>query len=73
MNRTICVCLVLAGPLLAQDARQIVEEIQRRGKVNSQRYEGVLEVTAADGKVTRKVLAVLAPRCVRQQQAGDPF
>ena len=41
-------------PLLAQDARQIVEEAQRRGKVNSQRYEGVLEVTAADGKVTRK-------------------
>ena len=54
MNRTICVCLALAGPLLAQDARQIVEEIQRRGKVNTQRYEGVLEVTAADGKVTRK-------------------
>jgi hypothetical protein len=54
MNRTICVCLALAGPLFAQDARQIVEEIQRRGKVNSQRYEGTLEVTAADGKVTRK-------------------
>jgi hypothetical protein len=54
MNRAMWVCLALAGPLLAQDARQIVEEAQRRGKVNSQRYEGVLEVTAADGKVTRK-------------------
>jgi outer membrane lipoprotein-sorting protein len=38
----------------AQDARQIVEESQRRGRANSQRYEGSLEVTAADGKVTRK-------------------
>jgi hypothetical protein len=47
-------CLAFAGPLLAQDARQIVEEIQRRAKVNTQRYEGVLEVTGADGKVTRK-------------------
>jgi hypothetical protein len=54
MNKTVWICFVLAGPLFAQDARQIVEEIQRRGKVNSQRYEGVLEVTAADGKVTRK-------------------
>jgi len=54
MNSAIWVCFALACPLLAQDARQIVEEAQRRGKVNSQRYEGVLEVTAADGKVTRK-------------------
>src|SRR5215510_8255744 len=54
MNRAMWACLALAGQLLAQDARQIVEEAQRRGKVNSQRYEGVLEVTAADGKVTRK-------------------
>jgi len=39
---------------MAQDARQIVEESQRRGRANSQRYEGVLEVTGADSKVTRK-------------------
>jgi hypothetical protein len=39
---------------VAQDARQIVEEAQRRGKANSLRYEGVLEVTATDGKTTRK-------------------
>ena len=43
-----------ASPLIAQDARQIVEESQRRGKANSQRYEGVLEVTGPDSKVTRK-------------------
>jgi outer membrane lipoprotein-sorting protein len=36
------------------DARQIVEESQRRGRSNSQRYEGVLEVTGADSRVTRK-------------------
>ena len=45
---------LLAYPLLAQDARQIVAESQRRGRANSQRFEGVLEVTGADSKVTRK-------------------
>jgi hypothetical protein len=46
--------VILACPLLAQDARQLVAESQRRGRVNSERYEGVLEVTSADSKVTRK-------------------
>jgi len=45
---------LLAFPLPAQDGRQIVEESQRRGKANSQHYEGYLEVTAADSKVARK-------------------
>jgi hypothetical protein len=53
MNKAILL-FVLACPLLAQDARQIVQEAQRRGRSNSQRYEGVLEVTSADSKVTRK-------------------
>jgi hypothetical protein len=44
----------IAVPLLAQDARQIVEESQRRGRSNSQRYEGVLEVVAANNKVSKK-------------------
>jgi hypothetical protein len=38
----------------AQDARQIVEESERRGRVNSQLYEGVLEVIAANSKVSKK-------------------
>jgi hypothetical protein len=38
----------------AQDARQIVEESQKRGRSNSQHYEGVLEVTTPNGKVTTK-------------------
>ena len=58
MNRTLlmlaAVAAPLVAPLMAQDARQIVEESQRRGRANSQRYEGVLEVTGADSKVTRK-------------------
>ena len=53
MNRAIFALLAIA-PLLAQDARQIVEESQRRGRANSQRYEGVLEVVGADSKVTKK-------------------
>src|ERR1700735_5610045 len=38
----------------AQDARQIVEESQRRGRSNSQQYDGVLEVIAANSKVSKK-------------------
>lgn len=55
MNRQqLLLGLVLVAPLLAQDAGQIMEESQRRGRSNAERYEGVLEVTAADSKVTRK-------------------
>jgi hypothetical protein len=46
--------LALACPLLAQDPRHIVEESQRRGRADSQHYEGRLEVTGANGKVTTK-------------------
>lgn len=53
MNRLACLLLLLP-PLHAQDARQIVEEVQRRGGVNSQRYEGVLEVFGAGNKVSKK-------------------
>src|SRR5437016_5959276 len=50
-----CLVLLLAlVPALAQDPRTIVEESQRRGRANSQAYEGVLEVIAADSKVTKK-------------------
>jgi hypothetical protein len=48
------VLLALAAPAPAQDARKIVEESQRRGRANSQRYEGVLEVISSNNKVTRK-------------------
>ena len=56
----------------AQDARQIVEESQRRGRSNSQRYEGTLEVIDANGKVP-KSLADPAPRLLRRSKAVIRF
>jgi outer membrane lipoprotein-sorting protein len=46
--------LAMLSALHAQDGRQILEESQRRGRTNSQRYEGVLEVTGGDARVSRK-------------------
>ncbi len=43
-----------AGSLWAQDARQIVEESQKRHRSRSQQYEGVLEVYDAKGGKTEK-------------------
>lgn len=55
MNRSIAALLLaLASTAAAQDARQIVEESQRRGRANSQRYEGSLEVISANNKVSKK-------------------
>ena len=53
MSRLYLAFLLLA-PLAAQDPRAIVEESQRRGRANSQSYEGVLEVIGANNKVTKK-------------------
>jgi hypothetical protein len=38
----------------AEDARQIVEEVQKRATSKSQRYEGVLQTFNADGKTSEK-------------------
>jgi hypothetical protein len=56
MNRSLAVgaALLAAAPMFAQDARQIVAESQKRARANSQRYEGVLEVIAANNKVSKK-------------------
>jgi hypothetical protein len=54
MSSRFLFALFLAAPVFAQDVRQIIEESQRRGRSNSQHYEGVLEVTSANGKVTTK-------------------
>jgi hypothetical protein len=40
--------------LPAQDARQIVEEAQRRTRASSQRYEGTLTVTNKSGRTAQK-------------------
>jgi hypothetical protein len=48
--------LMLAGaaPRAADNARQIVEEAQRRTDAKSQRYQGLLQVFDSKGKVTDK-------------------
>ena len=55
MSRLI-ICLALAIPPLAaaEDARQIVAESQRRGRADSQRYEGSLEVISANDRMSKK-------------------
>src|SRR5579862_9427936 len=47
-------CLFSALALPAQDARQIMEESQKRARVNSQHYEGLLQVIEPSGKTTEK-------------------
>ena len=54
MSKVLLLAAAVAAVAAAQDARQIVQESQRRGRANSQRYEGVLEVTSGNGKVTKK-------------------
>jgi hypothetical protein len=46
--------LFAAGVVWAQDARQIVEETQRRSRSGSEHYEGSLQVINARGKITAK-------------------
>jgi outer membrane lipoprotein-sorting protein len=53
-SEALAVLLLLVLPATAQDARQIVEESQRRGRSNSQRYEGVLEVIGGARKISEK-------------------
>src|SRR5438270_5061754 len=43
-----------AHPALAQNARQIIEEAQKRTDAKSQRYEGMLQVFDAKGKISDK-------------------
>ena len=56
MNRMLAVIGVVAASagLFAQDVRQIVDEAQRRSSATSQRYEGLLQVFEAKGKVSDK-------------------
>lgn len=54
MSRPLLIAALAAFPAFSQDARQIVEESQRRGRANSQRYEGVLEVMGSNNKVSKK-------------------
>jgi len=42
------------NPVLAQDARQIVEETQKRTRSGSQHYEGTLQVVDGNARITEK-------------------
>lgn len=45
---------IATGVAFAQDARQIVEEAQKRSRSKSQKYEGRLQVIDAKSKITEK-------------------
>lgn len=50
----IVILLVLAAGALAQDPRQLIQEVQRRSRSNSQRYEGTLQVIDGRNRITEK-------------------
>jgi hypothetical protein len=54
MNRAVLAGFAVASILGAQEARQIVEEAQKRSRASSQRYEGTLQVVDNKGKISTK-------------------
>lgn len=55
-NRTHLLFLLAATalPLLAQDARKIIDEVQKRSEAQSEQYQGSLQVIDSRGKVSDK-------------------
>jgi outer membrane lipoprotein-sorting protein len=53
-RRLASVALLVAAMAQAQDARQIVEEAQKRSESASQRYEGILQVIGAENRIATK-------------------
>ncbi len=53
MNKCLLAFLAVSAAF-AQDARQIVEEVQKRSRSKSQKYEGTLEVIDQKNKVSAK-------------------
>jgi outer membrane lipoprotein-sorting protein len=55
MNSRVLLFVLLCSSLAcAQDARQIIQEVQKRQASKSQRYEGTLEVIGAENRVATK-------------------
>ncbi|MBM3812791.1 MAG: outer membrane lipoprotein-sorting protein [Acidimicrobiia bacterium] len=54
MNRVALAVLLCASAGLTQEVRGIIEEVQRRTRSNSQRYEGTLEVMDSRRRITTK-------------------
>jgi len=53
MNK-LAVAVILAAPCMAQEARAIVEQVQRRASVTSECYEGTLQVFDSKGRTSEK-------------------
>src|SRR5258708_39864348 len=55
MNKFVVAAFLIAlGIACAQDPRQIIEEVQKRQRSQSQRYEGTLEVIGGENRVATK-------------------
>ncbi|MGE0706063.1 MAG: outer membrane lipoprotein-sorting protein [Vicinamibacterales bacterium] len=57
LGRSLIVTFMLAASLAAQgqdDPRAIIEEVQKRGNVQSQRYDGLLQVFGTEGAISDK-------------------
>jgi hypothetical protein len=54
MSRALAVLLLAASFATAQDARQIMQEAQRRQQSQSQHYEGTLEVIGSGSRIATK-------------------
>jgi len=54
MSRILAVILLVAPFARAQDPRQIMEEVQRRQRSQSQHYEGTLEVIGGGNRIATK-------------------
>lgn len=46
--------LIMTGAALAQDPRQVIEEVQKRTRADSQRYEGTLQVIDGKNRIADK-------------------
>ena len=53
-RHALLVTFACSAALCAQDARQIMSEVQKRSQANSESYEGMLRVTDANGKSSEK-------------------
>ena len=54
MNKFVITALLACAAARAQDPRRIIEEVQRRSRSNSQRYEGTLQVQGNGSRVASK-------------------
>jgi hypothetical protein len=54
MNKTFIALIGFSAATFAQDPRRIIEEVQRRSRSQSQRYEGTLEVIGAANRIATK-------------------